>query len=131
MAGCASEAKPAEPQVRITFDPSQSFFATSYISEQGYTQTAAQGKIFYGMYFIVENISYSPGFDFNGFGMKLLCQNVEYTRALYVGPNEIDNVNIFPGGKTEGILLFEVPDNVECTTWQYYSPVTIQMEVKK
>lgn len=126
--GCASEAKPVEPQIKITLDMTRSYYDYYYISERGNTIEADQGKMFFQLYFIVENNSYKKGFDFHGYSMKLECENVQYDRSLYIGPNELQDLKLMPGGKTEGFILFEVPETAKCKDVKYMSNLPIEME---
>lgn len=127
--GCTSEAKPTEPQVTITFNSEKSGYPYEYESEKGYIVEAPQGMRFALLYFEIENKS-CPNFAVRRYGFKLLANQVKYDPHLYYGPHDLKDVDLLPGGKTEGYVIFIMADeDVESPMWSY-EPLSSSCGVK-
>lgn len=119
--GCTSEAKPLsqDPPVTITYNSAKSSYPYEYESEKGFMVEAPQGKRFALLYFEVENKN-CPKFAVRHFAFKMLANQVQYDPYLYYGPYELKDVDLLPGGKTEGYVIFIINDeDMESPSWDY------------
>jgi len=122
--GCTSEAKPLsqDPPVMITYNSAKSSYPYEYESEKGFMVEAPQGKRFALLYFEVENKN-CPKFAVRHFAFKMLANQVVYDPYIYYGPYDLKDVDLLPGGKTEGYVLFQIADEeIKTAEWGYDNP---------
>jgi len=119
--GCVAESQPLsqDPPVTITYNSAKSSYPYEYESEKGFMVEAPQGKRFALLYFEVENKN-CPKFAVRHFAFKMLANQVQYDPYLYYSPYELKDVDLLPGGKTEGFVLFQIADeDIKTAEWGY------------
>jgi len=127
--GCATEGTTqtqqqtaTEPPVKITWNQERSQYVYEYQWEGGYIQKAPQGKAFFLLYLNIEN-THCPKYSVRHHGFKIMVNQVVYDPYVYYGPYELKDVDLLPGGKTEGYVLFVIPDeDVKTAEWWYEYP---------
>lgn len=113
---------PTLPPVTITWNDAKSQYVYQYTSEGGYTQKAPQGKAFFLLYLNIENKD-CPKYSVKHYGFQVMVNQVVYDPYIYYGPYELKDVDLLPGGKTEGYVLFVIPDeDVKTAEWGYNNP---------
>lgn len=123
--GCTAESQqqsqqaPAEPQVTITWNQEKSQYAYQYTSEQGYVYKAPEGKAFFLLYLEIDNKN-CPKYAVKHYGFKVMVNQVVYDPYIYYGPYDLKDVDLLPGGKTEGFVLFQIADeDIKTAEWGY------------
>ena len=119
--GCVAESQPLsqDPPVTITYNSAKSSYPYEYESEKGFMVEAPQGKRFALLYFEVENKN-CPKFAVRHFAFKMLANQVQYDPYIYYGPYDLKDVDLLPGGKTEGFVLFQIADeDIKTAEWGY------------
>jgi len=128
--GCAAESQQqtqaqqasAEPPVTITWNQEKSQYVYQYTSEQGYVYKAPQGKAFFLLYLNIENKN-CPKYSVKHYGFKVMVNQVVYDPYIYYGPYDLKDVDLLPGGKTEGFILFQIADeDIKTAEWRYDNP---------
>lgn len=111
-----------EPQVTITWNQEKSQYAYQYTSEQGYVYKAPEGKAFFLLYLNIENKN-CPKYSVKHYGFKVMVNQVVYDPYIYYGPYDLKDVDLLPGGKTEGFILFQIADeDIKTAEWRYDNP---------
>mgnify|MGYP000909836353 CR=1 FL=1 len=122
--GCVAESQPLsqDPPVTITYNSAKSSYPYEYESEKGFMVEAPQGKRFALLYFEVENKN-CPKFAVRHFAFKFQGGQVQYDPYLYYGPYELKDVDLLPGGKTEGYVIFMINDETDESPYWKYEPL--------
>jgi hypothetical protein len=127
--GCVAESQtqtqkqtPVEPPVTIIWNEAKSQYVYQYTSEGGYVYKAPQGKAFFLLYLNIENKN-CPKYSIKHYGFKVMINQVVYDPYIYYGPYDLKDVELLPGGKTEGYVLFQIADEeIKTAEWGYDNP---------
>ena len=93
--------------------------ASSYKWGDDYTEHAASGKTFIIVDLYIENIGDE---EFYGWDYDLTISDsnsFKYDSRFYLGDDAFNSVNLYPGQKTQGKVLFEVPTTATGLTIAY------------
>ena len=68
--------------------------------------------------YIIENLSYGGGVSSNSYNFKLNVDNVLYSHssATYSHDEHQSLVDVMPGGQTQSVTVFEVPESADAST---------------
>lgn len=92
---------------------------SSYKWGNNYTEHAAAGKTFIIVDLYVENIGDESFFAYSGDLSISDSENFKYEEWIYYGDGDFNSVELFPGQKTQGKVLFEIPTTATGLTIAY------------
>ena len=108
-------------EILVVIDKAKSFVDDYYISETTKSNwNAGEGKCFFGLYVIIENINCDKAISTHPWGFEITIDNVVYDPTTYIGANELATVDLLKGGKTEGYIVFEIPKSYMEKGFEYY-----------
>ena len=84
------------------------FYKSEYFQE--WPNQAESGKVFVLANALVKNIGEDEKYIFSNDFSMTDSENYKYDPVIYFGNNGFDSQNLYPGQKTGGIILFEVPE---------------------
>jgi len=97
-------------EILVTIDNARSFITDNYKSgTTGSPYYAEEGKCFFMLYVIVENVGCSKEISTHPWGFEITIDNVVYGPDTYIGTKELQTVDLLKGGKTEGYVVFDIP----------------------